>query len=138
MRCGPRNGTIPARTCRRTRCLDLDGHRTPPGLPLERGDQPLIGEKRRVDAPGEIAEVLQGLGHLLLGLFQKLVCLCGILRPHLAGQAELHRQRHQLLLRPVVDVALEAPAFLPSSTHHSIDKQRLAEWHDKWDLLGIT
>jgi len=92
--------------------LDLDGHRAPPGLPLQGGDQPLVRQQRRVDPPSQVPEVLQGLGHLGFGLLEQVVRLAGILRPELACQADLHREGHELLLGPVVDVALQAPAFL--------------------------
>src|SRR5207245_3211117 len=68
-------------------------------------------EERGVNAAGEIAKVLEGLGDFALGLLEQVVCLSGILRPELAGEAYLHRQRDELLLCPVMDVALEAASL---------------------------
>jgi hypothetical protein len=39
--------------------LDVDRNHRPPGLRIERGNQPLIGEQRRIDPPGEVAKLLE-------------------------------------------------------------------------------
>lgn len=48
--------------------LSLDRSGRLPGLGLERGREACVREDRRVDAPGQVAEVLQGVGGVPLEL----------------------------------------------------------------------
>ena len=78
-----------------------------PSLGLERGREPVIGEDGWVDAAREIANVLQRIGHVGLQLGEEGAGLLGIAGRELLGQPQLDRQGDQLLLRAVVEVALE-------------------------------
>jgi hypothetical protein len=66
----------------------------------------LVAEQRWVDPSGEVPQVLERLGRLLLELpeddAQVLVSL-----DHRGGEPLLHSQGDELLLGPIMDVALE-------------------------------
>ena len=86
--------------------LDLDGQRSPAGLCSQGRPQALVGQQRGIDPAGECPQVIDGrvqAGPQLAGD-----------QPHLAGvlggvlqQAELDRERDELLLGAVVQVALD-------------------------------
>ena len=102
--------------------LDLDRHRGPAGLGPKGGDESLVGQQRRVDPSGQVPEVLQGLSHLRLHLLQHGRRSCWIFGAGGPGQANLHRKSHQLLLGPVVDVALQAPPFGVLGRHYPLTR----------------
>src|SRR5205807_3985451 len=60
--------------------VDLDRKRRLPRLGRERGRQSLIGQERRIDASGEVAEVVEGLGGVGLQGLQQLGDLRRVLR----------------------------------------------------------
>ena len=99
-----------------------DGHRHR-GLACLRaqgGDQPGVGEKRRVDASGEVAEVLKRARRVGLQLGQQLPGLPGITVRRRGKQVELDRQRDQVLLRAVVQVPLKPPPRLVLRGHQAL------------------
>ena len=65
-----------------------------------------------MDAAGQLAQVLQGLLRLGLRLGQRLPGDRGVAGELVAGQAQLGRQGHDLLLGPVVQVAFQVAAGL--------------------------
>ena len=89
-------------------------------LRLEGGGEALVRQQRWVDPPGEVSQILErfvrspwsvamssrGLGRIALG--------------ELLGEAQLHRERHELLLDAVVDVALELAAFVVLGRHQPL------------------
>ena len=81
---------------------------------------PYVSQKPRIDAAGQIAELLKGVGRLGLELCEQLLGLRRIALSDLLGEAELHRERDQLLLRSVVDVSFDLAAFLVLSGHQSL------------------
>jgi len=75
---------------------------------LERGGQPVVGQHGRVDAPRELAQLAQRALDVLAGALE----LGAHRRPQVElpeGEAEAQRDRHEALLRAVVQVALDAP-----------------------------
>ena len=88
--------------------VDLDRQTRLPRLRLERRDEALVRQERRIDAPGQVAEVLQRRVRLALELADDLARLLRVSFDQAVGELELDGERHQLLLRPVVDVPLES------------------------------
>ena len=82
------------------------------GLCLQRRDQPLVREERRIDAAREVAQILDRLPRRGLEVREHRLRLLGIAVDEPFGQAELHRERDELLLRAVVEVALELAPLL--------------------------
>ncbi len=74
---------------------------------LERGDQPLVRQQRGVDTSREIAEVVQRSARFDLQLLEHLLRLGRISLNQLLRETLPDLERDQLLLRAVVDVALE-------------------------------
>ncbi len=91
---------------------DLDRHGRLARLRLERGEQALVRQERRVDAARQVPQILERPLRVALQLRKHLVGARGIALEHRLRQPHLHAQRHQLLLRSVVDVALETPSLL--------------------------
>jgi hypothetical protein len=87
--------------------LDRDRHGRSTGLRAERLDQPPVGQQGRVDPACEIAQVLERCLRLGLDLPEQLAGLRRVPIGERPGETRLHRQRHELLLGAVVDVALE-------------------------------
>ena len=89
------------------RLEDLDRDRRAVGEAAERRRQPAVGEHGGVDAAGQLAQ----LGGRLVELLHRLVEQLGGRRrvgvELVAGQAQVHGQRHQPLLGAVVEVALD-------------------------------
>src|SRR3954452_22894367 len=75
------------------------------------GREPLVREERRIDPASEVAEILEGLRRLGLELRQHGIGLLRFASDERLREPELDRERDELLLRAVVDVALEAPAL---------------------------
>ena len=84
----------------------------PPVAAPDGGCESVVGEPARVDASGERRHGVDGVvdGGLEAAEDRR--------RPlrgsghQRAGQAQVHRQRHEVLLGPVVDVALQSPPLL--------------------------
>ncbi len=91
--------------------VDGHGERRLASLRLERLGQTPVGEERRVDPAGEVAEVLQRVLRVVEDAVERLALLLLVLTDHPFGHPNLHRQRDELLLRPVVDVAFQPPAL---------------------------
>ena len=87
--------------------MDIDRHHRLASLGLQRRREPLVGEQRRIDAARQVSQVLERVVGLGLDVGQHRLGLRGIAIHQGFRQTLLHRQRHQLLLRPVVDVALQ-------------------------------
>ena len=100
--------------------LHGNGERRPAGLSLQGDGQALVGEERRVDPPGELPKILQGLLRLLLYLGQHLVRLRLVPPDQGVGQSRLDGQCYELLLCAVVDVAFELPSFLVLGCHQPL------------------
>ena len=67
----------------------------------------MIREQGRVDTSREIAQVVDRRLRVALEPSQEFAHLRRIPIDHRVGEPELHTERDELLLRPVVDVALE-------------------------------
>ena len=90
--------------------LDVDGDRDLPRLRLEGRGETLVREQRRIDPAGEISEVLERVVRLAFASASIAAALRGVrFATSRSDETELHGQRDQLLLRTVVDVALELP-----------------------------
>src|SRR2546423_570888 len=87
-----------------------DGRLT--GLSLERRGETLVGEERRVDAASEVAQILERGAGRGLQPREQLAFLPLVAADELLGETELHRERHELLLCAVVEVALDLASFL--------------------------
>ena len=89
---------------------DRDGHLA--RLRFERLGQTPIGQERRVDPARQVAQVLQRALHVVEDAVERVALPLLLLTDQPFGQPHLHGQRHQLLLRPVVDVAFQPAALL--------------------------
>src|ERR1019366_7596247 len=91
---------------------DNDGQGDLASLGREGGGQPLVGEQGRVDAPGQVAQRVQGLIGVTLELGEGGLGLVGVPGQENLDQAELDLEGDQVLLGAVVQVAFQAAAFL--------------------------
>ena len=64
-----------------------------------------------MDAAGQLAQLVEPLGELLLRRGQELARRGRVLLERRADHAQVERDRHEPLLRAVVEVALEPPAL---------------------------
>jgi hypothetical protein len=94
---------------RRLRHLDRNGRAS--GQVVERGGQAAVGEDRRMDAAGEVAQLLEGQPRLLPRAAHELGGLRITLLSALLGHAQGESEGDQALLGAVVQVALDAPPF---------------------------
>src|SRR2546422_670693 len=78
---------------------------------LECSGDSLVGYQRRVDAAREVAQVLERTVRLGADLGDEVARLRGIPVDHLFRQPSFDCQRDELLLRAVMDVALQAPTL---------------------------
>jgi hypothetical protein len=99
--------------------LDMDRDRRFPRLRGERLGQSLVRQQRRVAAAREVAEVLERVGGLGLQTREHRAERLVVLVDERGGEPLLHREGDELLLRPVVDVALEFSAESGSWTIES-------------------
>ena len=90
--------------------VDLHRQRAALAERLDGGRQAAVGQHRRGDAAGQVAQLLDGVGGLDAGVAHQLGGL-GVIVQAVLGAAELHAQRDQAGLRAVVQVALD-PAQL--------------------------
>ena len=93
---------------------DPDRQRRAVGERPERRGQPALGEDRRVQATGELAQLLHREVELPPGAGDELLRPVGVARRAGLEHAELDREGDEPLLRAVVEVALEAPALVQS------------------------
>ena len=78
------------------------------GQRLERRAEPAVGEDRRVDAAGQVAQLLQRLADAGAGLGYQLLRALRVGLEPLLRQPEAHAERDEPGLRAVVQVALDA------------------------------
>ena len=76
---------------------------------LERGAQAALGEDAGVDALGELAQLAQRVGERRARLVEQRTGGGRVAVEPRVGEPERHRDRHQPLLRAVVQVALDPP-----------------------------
>lgn len=91
--------------------LDLDLQRGARDQRVECRRQPSVGEDRRVDATRQLAQLGERLGKLLGGCIEQLLGRGGLRADAGARKPQRQRQRHEPLLGPVMEVALEAAAL---------------------------
>src|SRR2546426_6019418 len=87
--------------------LDVHGDGSLARLRTKSRAEPLVGQERRVDPTREVAQRLERLVRLRLDLGEHQLGLRRISIHEGLRKALLHRERDQLLLRPVMDIALE-------------------------------
>jgi hypothetical protein len=92
--------------------LHRDGDGGSPRLRAQRRSEALLSEERRIDPTREISEVFDRSGDLVLQLPENPVGFRGIRAREGTRELEPHGQRHELLLRSVVEVPLRSPALL--------------------------
>ena len=92
--------------------VHVDGHRRLASLRDERRCQALVGEQRRIDTAGEVAQIVERTACVHLQLGEHRLGSRGVAIDELLGETLAHLQRDELLLGAVVDVALELPAFV--------------------------
>ena len=85
----------------------LHGERAPVGGGAQRFGEAGVHEQRRVDAVGQVAELLDGVLHRIAERVEHLGGRLGIVGEDVLGEAEVHRQRDEVLLGTVVEVALD-------------------------------
>jgi hypothetical protein len=92
----------------------VDRHRDRhlPSLRLEGGTEPLVGEERRIDAPREVAQIVESSFGVSLDVAEQFGALGGIPFSQLLGEPGLDGKGDQLLLGAVVEVALDPPSLL--------------------------
>ena len=80
-------------------------------LASERGSESVLREHRRVNALREITERLERFRHDVAEVFDHAACPRRISTGERAGDAKLHHECDEVLLRAVVDVAFDTPAL---------------------------
>ncbi len=88
---------------------ERDAHRRPRRQTLQ-SDRQAVLERGGVDAAGQLPQLRERGREILPGRGDELGGRVGILADALLGQPQRHRDRHQPLLRTVVQVALDLPA----------------------------
>jgi hypothetical protein len=83
----------------------------------------VVGQQRRVDAPGEVAEVGKRASRVRLQFAQDLPGLRRVLINRHPGEPELDGEGHQILLGSVVDVAFQAPPHLILRGHKALPRR---------------
>ena len=78
------------------------------GQRLQSRPDPAVGEDRRIDAAGQVAQLAQGLGDAGAGLCDQLLRALRVGLELLLRHPEAHAERDQPGLRAVVQVALDA------------------------------
>jgi hypothetical protein len=79
-------------------------------LGLQCRDQALVGQQRRVDATGQITQIVERGAYAALHRGHELPDGRGVVGGFLQ-QTEVNRERDELLLRPVVQVPLNLPSL---------------------------
>ena len=97
--------------------VEADGDGGAAGQRPERRAQPALGEDRRVDAAGDLAQLLQHVVHLGDRALQPLGQLAGSGRRRRLRLPQLQGEGDQPLLGAVVQIALDAPARLVGGGH---------------------
>src|SRR5439155_4640871 len=107
-------------------------HRGLPRLALERRGEPFVRQQGRVDPAREAAEVLEGGVRLGAQTREQLSLFLDVLPRELLRKLQLHRERNELLLRAVVQVALDLASLFVLRGHESLP--RGAELLDQPDV----
>ena len=94
--------------------LGFDAHRDGrlARLGVECDLQPFVGEQRRIDAAGEVAQGFERFVGVAFDLRDRGQAALGIAVEQHLGQPQLHLEGHQVLLGAVVEVALELAPLL--------------------------
>jgi F420-dependent oxidoreductase-like protein len=92
--------------------LDGDRDRCLASLRLEGGPESLVGEQRRIDAPGEVAQIFESSFGVALDVAEQAGALGRVSLGELLGEPGLDGEGDQLLLGAVVEVALDPPSLL--------------------------
>ena len=90
--------------------VEPDRHRGPAGQRPQRGGEPALGEHGRVDAPGQLAQLVHGRRRLLGQGVELRVQLVRARGHGRLRRPQLHREGDQPLLGAVVQVALDPAA----------------------------
>src|SRR6185437_10349029 len=90
---------------------DGDRQGRAPAGGAERLAEPAVGEQRRVDAVGEVAQFLDGGLDLVGELVDHQRRRLRVVGDEVAGEPEVHGEGDQVLLRAVVQVALDPAAL---------------------------
>ena len=99
--------------------LELHGDRRPTGERLESGREPSLRQDRRVDAAGQLPELVERAGQAVRHAGQRPLRLDLMWRHSFLGGAQLQAQRDQALLDAVVEVAFDAAARLVGGGDHA-------------------
>ena len=90
----------------------LDRHRGAPGERLDGRGEPAVGQHRRMDAAGQLAQLGGRAGEVVGQPVEERAGRGRVVVEPAAGDADVERHRHEPLLRAVVEVALELAAGL--------------------------
>ena len=102
--------------------FDGDGNRGLARLRLQRHHKPLVREQRRVDPPRQVTQCLQRFVGIALELIQRRCRLHRVEPEEHLSQPQLHLQCNQVLLRTVMEVAFQAPAFQILRLHQTLPR----------------
>jgi hypothetical protein len=80
----------------------------------------VLGEHPRVEAAGELGQRGDGLLESSAQVRQHRGCPGGVASSERLREPQVHREGHQVLLRAVVDVALDPPAGLVVGSHDAL------------------
>ena len=91
------------------RAFHVDGNGGAPGEARDGGREPLVGQDGRMDPAGKLAQLGRRLGETLDRLVEQARGGLGVVRELRPDHAEHEPERHEPLLRAVVEVALDLP-----------------------------
>ena len=97
--------------------VDAHGQRAAVGGRPERLGEAGVHEQRRVDAVGQVAQLLDRVLHGVAERVEHLGGGLGVVGEDVLGEAEVHRQRDEVLLGAVVQVALDLAALGVAGGH---------------------
>ena len=102
---------------------DLGGYGGSPGRGGQRVGQTLVRQQRWIDAVGQVTKFLKGVLQVATKLLHQGSSL--VRRPvgKLPGQPHLHGEGNQMLLRTVVEIALDPPAFGVGRRHDAASRR---------------
>ena len=97
--------------------VDAHGERAPVGGRPQRLGQPGVHEQRRVDAVGQVAQLLDGVLHRVAERVEHLGGRLRVVGEDVLGEPQVHREGHEVLLGAVVEVALDLAALGVAGGH---------------------
>ena len=103
--------------------FDGDGNRGLARLRLQCHHKPLVREQWRVNPPGQVTQCLQRFVGIALELLQRRRRPCRVAPEKHLSQPQLHLQCNEVLLRTVVEVAFQAPAFQVLRLHQPLPRR---------------